>query len=131
MATIIVFASSLSIASILLILKAIELRFSRRNILLRFVSRFDAKVLSILEILRFRFFQLIQTVRYVLMVKSVEMFKDLFFKVEHRLMNEYRVRQENMMGRRNIINKGSVSFYLKKIAEDKVIGEKGQIVEEI
>lgn len=131
MATIIVFASSLSIASILLILKAIELRFSRRNILLRFVSRFDAKVLSILEILRFRFFQLIQTVRYVLMVKSVEMFKDLFFKVEHRLISEYRVRQENMMGRRNIINKGSVSFYLKKIAEDKVIGEKGQIVEEI
>jgi hypothetical protein len=131
MATIIVFASSLSIASILLILKAIELRFSRKNILLRFISRFDAKVLSILEVLRFRFFQLIQTVRYVLMVKSLEVFRDLFFRVEHRVMNEYRLRQENMMGRRDIINKGSVSFYLKKIAEDKGVGEKGQIVEEI
>jgi hypothetical protein len=55
------------------------------------------------------------------------LWNEIFNKIHLAILAEYRKRQEVIMGRKNIANKGSVSFYLKKITEDKKEGEKGKI----
>jgi len=127
MATIVIFASSLSIASILILVKTMELKHEKRNIILEFISRLDSKSYQIVADLKFRGLQLIQSIRYIILVQSKVFFKNLLKKTEEKIMNEYKKRQDMMMGKKDIDNKGSVSFYLKKITEDKCNGEKGKI----
>lgn len=127
MATIVIFASSFSLASFLIIFKAVELRYGRRNPILGLIGKFDESATSILAVLKFRLFQLIQTVRYIALVQSKMFFRSLIDRLQDRIMSEYHLRESAIMGKRNIVNKGSVSFYLKKITEDKGGAEKGRI----
>lgn len=126
MTNIVVFASSLSVASILVLVKALELRFGKRNALLRLIGRLDAKALSAASSLKFRSLQLIQSARYIVLVKSKEVAKSLFEKAWDKIVIEYRERERVMMGQKNITNKGAVSFFLKKIDESKE--KKGEIL---
>lgn len=126
MATIVVFASSLSIASILVLVKAIELKFGKKNIFLELIRKLDNRALTLISEVKFRNLQLIQTVRYIVLVQSKEVFRSFLDKIQEKIALEYRLRQEIVMGKRNITNRGSVSFYLKKITEEKGI-EKGKI----
>lgn len=126
MTNIVVFASSLSVASILVLVKALELRFGKRNALLKLIGRLDAKALSTASSLKFRSLQLIQSARYIVLVKSKEVAKSLFEKAWGKIVIEYRERERVMMGQKNITNKGAVSFFLKKIDESKE--KKGEIL---
>jgi hypothetical protein len=63
------------------------------------------------------------------LVQARKVCKDLLDNIEDKIMNEYRMGQSAIMGQKNIINKGAVSFYLKKIAEHKVNGVGGKIEE--
>jgi hypothetical protein len=126
MTTIIVFASSLSITAILVLVKAIELKFGKKNTFLELISRLDNKALSLITEVKFRNLQLIQTIRYIVLVQSKDVFRSFLDKLQEKIALEYRLRQELVMGKRNITNRGSVSFYLKKITEEKGM-EKGKI----
>ncbi len=126
MATIVVFASSLSIASILVLVKAIELKFGKKNTFLELIRKLDNRAIAIISEVKFRNLQLIQTIRYIVLVQSKEVFRSFLDKMQEKIALEYRLRQEVVMGKRNITNRGSVSFYLKKITEEKGI-EKGKI----
>jgi hypothetical protein len=57
--------------------------------------------------------------------------KNLFDKAKEKMVSEYKIRQDIIMGHKNIIDRGSASFYLKKITEHKENGMRGKIVEEI
>lgn len=127
MATIVVFASSLSLTSLLVLVKAVELKYGKKNAVLGFICRFDTKAVSLIAALKFKSLQLIQSIRYLVLVQSRAVLKDWFLKARESVMNEYNARQSMIMGRKNILNKGSVSFYLKKITENKGNGEKGKI----
>lgn len=128
MTTIIVFASSLVITSALIIIKALELKHEKKNIILRILSRFDSKSDKFVSALKFKSLQLVQSVRYIALVKSKEVFNDLFNRTKERILEELRVRHNIIiMGRKEIAHKGSVSFYLKKITENKGVGMKGKI----
>jgi len=128
MATIIIFASSLLIASTLVSIKAIELRSSRKNFVLRLVGKLDSKSEILISNLKFRSLQFIQSVRYIFLVQLRTVCRHLFNWAHEKIMQEYKARQNFiMMGRKEISNKGSVSFYLKKITEHKGNSEKGKI----
>ena len=127
MTTIIVFGSSLFVASALVLVRALELRRGKKNILLNFISKFDSRSDKFISDLKFRSLQLIQTVRYILLVQTKISLRNLLYKIEEKIMNEYKMRQNIIMGRREIANKGSVSFYLKKITEDKGNMGRGRI----
>lgn len=127
MATIVVFASSLFVTSAFVSLKAVELRYGKKNIILELIGKFDSKCDCCVSNLRFRSLQLVQSIRYIMLVQIKEVCKDLFYKVKEKIKEEYKIRQNTMMGQKDITNKGSVSFYLKKITEDKCNGEKGKI----
>jgi len=128
MATIIIFASSLFMASVLVLIKTIELKKENKNILLKLINRLDSTFEKIILILKFKTLQLIQSVHYIIVVEAKIIVKDLFYKAKYKVISEYKKRQEAIIiGKKEIVNKGSVSFYLKKITEDKGNGEKGKI----
>lgn len=127
MTTIVVFGSSLAVALILILTKALELKYGSKNILLRLIGKADNRLELIVSKIRFRSLQLIQSIRYIIFVHGSEMFKDYIKKAEERAINEFRKRQDVIMGKKEIVNGGSVSFYLKKITEEKGHSEKGKI----
>jgi len=127
MTTIVVFGSSLLIVLILLLIKAMELKYENKNIVLRSLGRFDSKFESVVLNFKFRSLQLIQSIRYIIFVHLKEVSRDYLKKIEEKAVNEYKKRQDVIMGKKEIESKGSVSFYLKKITEEKGNGEKGKI----
>jgi hypothetical protein len=128
MATIVVFASSLLMASGLVAIKAIELRNDRKNILLKLINKLDSRFGKIVAFLKFKFLQVIQSIRYIILIEAPKFFKNLFEKVQQKIIDEYKKRQDTIItGKKNIVNKGSVSFYLKKITEHKESEGKGKI----
>jgi len=128
MTTIVIFISSLLTASILVIIKAVELKYGKKNIILRLLSRLDLKSEQFVAELKFKALQLIQSVRYIILVQSKAVCKSLLYKIEEKIMDEYKAKQSAIiMGRKNITNKGAVSFYLKKITEERYNAHRGKI----
>ncbi len=127
MTIIVVFASSLFIALILVLIKATELKSGKRNVGLAVISKLDSKTIWLLKTLEFRGLQLVQSLRYLVTVRAKNAIHNLLDKLWQKAINEYRARHEVIMGRKDIVNKGSVSFYLKKIDESKKNGQKGEI----
>ena len=129
MATIYVFASSLVIAIVIFTLKAFEIRSvsGKQNPVLALIGKLDPKAIYFIEWLRFRALQAIQTVRYIIVVELRGKILNYVNHTKDKLLHEYKIRQELVMGRRVITNKGSVSFYLKKIAAEKEHEKRGRI----
>jgi hypothetical protein len=105
--------------------KALELKDGKKNITLKCVGLFDRKAEKLISNIKFRFVQIIQTARFLVLVQVKVIFKKLLKKIEADIKSKQTV----LMGQKNIINKGSVSFYLKKIAEDKINNGGGKIEE--
>ncbi len=131
MVTIIVFASSLFVALVLVFIKYMELRNGNKNIILKFISKLDSKSNELVSAFKFKNLQLIQSIRYIVLVQIKKVVKDFFYETQDKILNEYKVRQSIMMGRKEIIGNGSASFYLKKITEDRSNGDKGKIEESL
>lgn len=129
MTTIIIFASSLFISLALILFKAIELKYGKRNIILELLNKFDSKSVALVSTFKFRSLQLVQSVRYIILVQSKIMFKELVDRVMEKIINEYKIRQSIMMGHKEIANNGSASFYLRKITDFKGDVRKGKIEE--
>jgi len=128
MTTIITFSISLSVSALLIIIKAFELKHEKRNFVLEILGKLDSRVVESIGALKFRIYQLIQTLRYLVLVEFASFLKRHIDSIKERIMNEIKIRQEIIiMGRKNISNNSSASFYLKKIAENKSAGEKGKI----
>ncbi len=127
MITIVIFVSSLFIGSTMIFIKIIELKHHRENILLRLIRKFDSKSNRLVFYFKSKSLQLIQSIYYIILIQAKIICKNLLDKVEQKIMKEYKARQNVIMGHKNIINKGSVSFYLKKITEQKNTSPKGKI----
>lgn len=127
MTTIAVFASSLFITILLLTLKAIELRFSKKNFILRVLSKLDPRAEDTIASVKFRALQVVQSLRYIVLVEFRLAFQNWVFEMRERAVREYKVRESVIMGQKNITSRGSVSFFLKKIDEGKKSGQRGEI----
>jgi hypothetical protein len=127
MTTIVVFASSLFVTSAFVSIKAVELKSGRKNIVLELIGKFDRECDHCVSVFRFRCLQFVQTIRYILFVQLKEIIKHFWNHMHQKIKHEYKIRQEIIMGRKEISSNGSASFYLKKITEDKCKGEKGKI----
>ena len=122
-----VFGSSLFVTIAIITIKAIELKREKENILLRLVRKFDSQADKLISFLKFKTLQIIQSIRYIILVQIKAICKNLLERVEKRIIDEYKTKQNTLMGHKNITNKGSVSFYLKKITEERSNGKKGKI----
>lgn len=127
MTTIIIFGASLLIAALMLTFKWLEFKRGQQNLVLRFVSRLDSHSVNLVMTVKFRGLQIIQTLKYLILVRGRLLLKEWLIKTEAKIMEEYHKKQEViLMGKKDILNKGAVSFYLKKITENKG-NEKGKI----
>lgn len=130
MTTIVVFFSSLFMTSALVLLKAIELKREKKNFFLKIINRFDSGSNKLVNSLKFKSLQLIQIIRYIILVESKRIIEGLLSRAQEKILSEYKKRQDLIIaGKKEIMNKGSVSFYLKKIKEDKGNGQRGKIEE--
>ncbi len=127
MSIIIIFYISLSVSILLIVIKIFELRYEKKNFILRLISSLDDKSHKIIEAFKFRSFQIMQTIRYVALVQIKEVSKNIFHKTKASLEAEYRNKQDYIMGKIEIGERNSASFYLKKISEDKKNTTKGKI----
>ena len=127
MTTVVGFSSSLFIATAMVIIKAIELRRGKINFLLALFRKFDSHSDKFVASSKFMALQLIQSIRYIILIQVKIVCKKLLTKVEQKIANEYKIRQSTLMGQKKITNKGSVSFYLRKITEQKSSIGKGKI----
>ena len=130
MATIAIFASSLFLASILVLTKAIEIRLNKKSFVLRLLAKLDERATSTALRIKFLSLLLIQSARYMVLVKTPELFKEWVGETKNKVLVAYRERESVIMGKRNITNKGSVSFFLKKIDENRESG-RGKIEESL
>lgn len=96
--------------------------------MLSFLGRLDTLSNRIVSATKFKCLQAVQSIRYIFLVKIRGGLHNLFQGVKEKILNEYTVKQNViMMGHKEFTNKGSASFYLKKIIEQKTNGEKGKI----
>lgn len=127
MITISIFSSSLFFAVVLVILKAFDIRSGKQNFIARIISRLDNKSTELIKNIKFRSFQFIQTLRYIFLVKTKNAIEVFFSDLFARVRDEYLEREKVFMGRKDISNKGAVSFFLKRIKDEKAFSNKGKI----
>lgn len=119
MAIIVIFASSLFLASVLVFTKALELKFNRKNFALKLLGKLDEKAFAANLKIKFLGLQIIQSARYVVLVKTPQFFRKLASDAGTKILIAYKEREGMIMGKRNITSRGSVSFFLKKIDEGR------------
>jgi hypothetical protein len=129
--TIVVFISSLAIVLAFLAIKAVEIKYEKRNIFCELLGKFEEGSHKLVAAFKFKSLQLIQSARYIILVEVKEFAKKLFEKLEQKIINEYHARHTMIMGQKEIAANGSASFYLRKITEDKNNGVKGKIEESL
>ncbi len=123
MATIVVFASSLFVTTLIVLMKAIEIKYSKRNFLLKLISKLDTKGEFVTSRTKFLLLLLIQSVRYLVLVRVPMTLREQLDKIKLKILEEYRNQESLIMGQREIKNRGSVSFFLKKIDEGHKNGQ--------
>lgn len=129
MTLIYVFGSSLLLAGLLVVIKAVEIRSQKNNILLGLFRKLEPASGRFVSWAKFSILQIIQSVRYILFVHSRVVCRNILDRIADKIMEEYKVRHNMIMGRREIVGNGSASFYLKKITETK--GSGGKIEESL
>lgn len=127
MITISIFSSSLFFAIALIILKAFDIRSGKQNFIARIISKLDNKSTELIKSIKFRSFQFIQILRYIFLVKTKNAIEVFFSDLFTRVRDEYLEREKVFMGRKDISNKGAVSFFLKRIKDEKAFLNKGKI----
>lgn len=127
MTTIIIFALALFFAISIIFFKALDLKKGKSNFVYTIIGKFDRSSAVFVEKIKFSILQFIQSIRYIILVKIRNKITDFVSQEIRRILNEYENKQKIFMGRKNIANNGSVSFYLKKIKDQKAYDGKGKI----
>jgi hypothetical protein len=130
MATIVVFGLALLGLALLILFKYIELRTGKRVFAHDAVMRWNTGATSLVTTVKYRVFQFIQIIRYIVLVKLPEKGRVSYQEAREVAVREVEKRREVLMGRKVLKQNGSVSFFLKKIKEEAPRGD-GKIEEEI
>jgi hypothetical protein len=130
MATIVVFGLSLFGLVLLILFKYIELRTGKRVFAHAAVTHWNSGAASLVGAVKYRIFQFIQIIRYIVLVKLPEKAQVSYSEAREVAMREIEKKREVLMGRKVLKQNGSVSFFLKKIKEEVPHGE-GKIEESI
>lgn len=129
MVTIVIFGVSIFFAFTILLLKMLYLHRGRDGFVLRFLGRCDPWTERLTSATKFRTLQIIQSVRYLFLLRLPEIVSQTAKKYKGRLVLKLENKRNLLMGRKEITNKGAVSFFLKKMDEAKKNGHKGEINE--
>lgn len=126
MITISVFAASVVVLTILFLSKHREVKTGERTFLGKFLSKFDVQTGNVLEKTRYRFYQIVQTIRYLFLVHIPEKSKVKISKTKESVASRYSKQKDAIMGKKELNSNGSSSFFLRKVTEHKNAGSGGE-----
>lgn len=127
MVTITVFGLALFLLILLVLIKSFELKKGGENSILKQVGRLDQSTSRIFERVSYLYKQVTQSIRYIVLVRLLNILKDNARRGLEYSKKEYEARRGAIMGKRYLSHRGSASFYLKKIAEERENTGKGKI----
>jgi len=127
MTTVVLFGSSSILAGLILILKWFELRSGKNGFLLLLLNKLNPHAESLIQKLRLGALQIVQTIRYIVLVRIPGALDNAVEKARMSAVRELESRKGMLLGRRDITSRGSVSFFLRKMNENKQNGERGEI----
>jgi hypothetical protein len=135
MITIPLFAASFIMLTILFLSKHREVKTGDKTFIGKFLSRFDAGSMKILNTIHYRFYQLIQTVRFIFLVHLPEKSRVKISKTKDTVLHSYNKQKDVIMGKKELQQNGSSSFFLRKVTDHKKgnggeNGERGKIEDE-
>lgn len=134
MATIVTFGISFLGLSFLFLSKHRETGLGRKNFLLSFLSRFDERSSSFLSAVHFQLYRLVQTVKFLIFVHIPEKGKVKINQTKESMISGYQKQKDVIMGKKELRENGSSSFFLRKMTENKnsnAGGERGKIEESL
>ncbi|HEY4516218.1 MAG TPA: hypothetical protein VJH67_03475 [Candidatus Paceibacterota bacterium] len=123
---------------ILFLSKHREINAGTKTFVGNFLSRFDVSSARIMSLIKYRMYQVVQTVRYLLFVHLPEKSKVKINKTKEAVEERYRKQKDAVMGKKELKQNGSSSFFLHKMSEHKNSadsevtegGERGRIEDE-
>lgn len=127
MTTIVVFGVSLFLAVFLFLIKAYSLRKAQDTFLLKKLALLDGRSEDLIQTFKFRTLQLIQSARYILSVYLPNLIECEVDRCRTALANKLEEQRNLVLGKKEIQNRGAVSFFLKKIDEGKRNSQRGEI----
>lgn len=119
MIAVIIFAVSFLLLSILFLSKHREAITGEKNSLGKALTPLDNKASKVLYAIHYRFYQLVQTIKFVFLVKIPEKGRVKIHKTKDSVVKEYKKQKDVIMGKKELNQNGSASFFLRKIDETK------------
>lgn len=127
MATIVIFWFFLLLVLLLLLLKYFEIKKGKNIKLLQFLSHFDFFFEKCKVFVDYKLLQVKQTIKYIFVVYIPDIIGRKTQKYKENINIKINNNKEMLMGKRELENKGSSSFFLRKIDENKKNAKKGEI----
>ncbi len=132
MANIIIFAVSFFGLSVLFLSKHREIRTGEKNWFGKLLSKFDHRGSKLLYSFHYRAYQVIQTIKFLVMVRIPEKGRVKISKTRDSVITEYQKQKDVIMGKKELNGNGSSSFFLRKMNDNKKEnggenGERGRI----
>ena len=126
----ILFVISLIFLSTMLFSKWQEEKSGNKNFVGRGLASVDPFAVRINSAANFRWQQVSQTVRYIIFIVIPRRSEESWREAKKMAVQGYKKQKDILMGKRDIANGSSASFYLKKIKEDQANGADGRIEDE-
>ncbi len=114
---------------ILFFAKSRSILSGNQNFVLRGVSVLDNPASKLFVSLSFRWKQISQTVRYIIFIVIPHRSEEAFKQMKGRAVHHYNKQKDTLMGKKEILNSSSASFFLKKMKEEKKNTKSGKIEE--
>jgi len=126
-----IFAFSALLLIILFFAKSRSILSGNQNFILRAISILDIPASNFFEFLGFRWKQIYQTVRYIFVILIPQRSEEAFKQMKGKAVENYKKQKDTLMGKKELINSSSASFFLKKMKEEKKNSKNGKIEETI
>lgn len=128
MVTVIIFTLSFLGLAALFVSKDREVKTGEKTLVGKILAKFDQKSESFSAALHHRSFELYRTVKYILLVHLPEKGRVKIENTKESVLNSYNKQKDVIMGKKELSNNGSSSFFLRKVSENKNgNGAKGKI----
>ncbi len=131
MTNIVFFFVSLFIVFVLFVLKLVSVSKNRDIFPLNIFRITDPKAEKLIDYLKYKIYQIVQTLRFLVIVKMPEVLKHEKNKMQEKIAEKIDKQRDVILGKINIKDNGSSSFYLKEISEQAKNEEKGRIDESL
>ena len=128
---IIIFAVSFLGLAVLFLFKYREIKTGEKPALNRLLSRFDEKSERFAKLLRVYFYRFLEAVKFFFLVHLPAKGRVKIENAKESVINKYNKQKDAIMGKKELSQNTSSSFFLRKMSENKNDNGSGKIEESL